>query len=253
MSVKLNDVNLVSDDFNLKDVNGSITFIELVPPVMPPRQRLKGLVSYGELGPMPAQLEFQLQDDGTVAIQDLDLTLAGGHLNTRGKLQTDKGLSADASIGVSAVDLKELLQLIGVEGLNGTGKLSGSIPIRIKDGNLVINEGKLRALGPGRLRYGGSALEKQLSARTDTAGTVSKVLSDFHYRTLTMRLDKQAKGLGTIMLRMEGSNPAVYKGHPFAFNIRIESDFDKLGRIAFGGAQTFSEALKRAQKSSDAE
>jgi hypothetical protein len=55
------------------------------------------------------------------------------------------------------------------------------------------------------------------------------------------------------MLQMEGSNPAVYKGHPFAFNIRIESDFDKLGRIAFGGAQTFSEALKRAQKSTEAE
>ena len=253
MSVKLNDVQLVSDEFGLKDVNGSITFIELIPLVMPPRQRLKGLVSYGELGPMPAQLEFQLQDDGKIAIQDLDLTLAGGHLNTRGLLQTDKELSAKAAIGVRAVDLKELLQLIGVEGLKGTGKLSGSIPIRITGGNLVIRDGKLRALGPGRLRYGGSALEKQLSARKDTAGTVSKVLSDFHYQKLTMRLDKQAKGLGTIMLQMEGSNPAVYKGHPFAFNIRIESDFDKLGRIAFGGAQTFSEALKKAQKSTEAE
>ncbi len=253
MSVKLNDVQLVSDDFSLKDLNGSITFIELIPLVMPPRQRLKALVSYGELGPMPAQLEFQLQDDGKIAIQDLDLTLAGGHLNTRGLLQTDKGLSAKAAIGVRAVDLKELLQLIGVKGLNGTGKLSGSIPIRIANGKLVISEGKLRALGPGTLRYGGSALEKQLSAREDTAGTVSKVLSDFRYQKLTMRLDKEAKGLGTILLQMEGSNPAVYKGHPFAFNIRIESDFDKLGRIAFGGAQTFSEALKRAQKSTETE
>ncbi len=253
MSVKLNKVQLVSDEFTLKDVKGSITFIELVPLVMPPRQRLKGLVSYGELGPMPAQLEFQLQDDGKIAIQDLDLTLAGGHLNTRGQLQTEKGLSAKAAIGVKAVDLKELLQLIGVDGLNGTGRLSGSIPIRISGGNLIISKGELHALGPGTLRYGGSALEKQLSARKDTAGTVSQVLSDFRYRTLTMKLDKEAKGLGTILLQMEGSNPAVYKGHPFAFNIRIESDFDKLGRIAFGGAQSFSEALRRAQKAADAE
>ena len=126
-------------------------------------------------GPMPAQLEFQLRDDGKIAIQDLDLTLAGGRLNTRGLLHTEKGLSADASVGVQSVDLKELLQLIGVEGLEGTGKLSGSIPIRIAGGNLVIRDGNLRALGPGRLRYGGSALEKFFSTHPDPGARASSV------------------------------------------------------------------------------
>ena len=79
-------------------------------------------------------------------------------------------------------------------------------------------------------------------------GTVAQVLSDFRYKKLSMELTKEASGTGAIMLRMDGSNPAVYDGYPFAFNIRIESDFHKLGRIALGGVEAVTDVIRQPER-----
>ena len=63
-----------------------------------------------------------------------------------------------------------------------------------------------------------------------------------------VKLGKEAEGLGIIMLRMDGANPAVYEGHPFAFNIRFESDFHKLGRIALGGVQAVTDVIQKPDR-----
>ena len=144
---------------------------------------------------------------------------------TRGLMQTDKTLSARAPVDIRRIDLEELLPLLGIYGLDGAGILDGSVPLRIADDQFMIGQGTLRAVGPGRLRFAGPVLEKQLASRPDTAHTVSKILADFHYRKLALRLDKRAGEFGTAVLTMEGSNPSAYDGRPFVFNIEIENDF----------------------------
>lgn len=146
---------------------------------------------------------------------------------TRGLMQTDKALGTRAPVDIRRIDLEELLPLLGIYGLDGAGMLEGSVPLRIADDQFMIGRGTLRAVGPGRLRFAGPVLEKQLASRPDTADTVSKILADFHYRNLAMRLDKPAGEFGTAMLTMEGSNPSAYDGRPVVFNIEIENDFQE--------------------------
>jgi len=248
LALQLEKLSLHTPDMKLDDLEGTVNFIELVPLSMPPRQRIKGSVTLGELGPLPIQLEFQLREDGAVAVQDFDVGFAGGRMRTRGLVKPGDALDADGMIYVQSVDLAQLFQLIGLEGLEGTGRITGKVPVRLRGENLTIGKGTLNAEGPGKLKYSGTALQQQLSNREDTVGTVAQVLSDFRYKKLSMELTKEPSGTGTIMLRMDGANPAVYDGHPFAFNIRIESDFHKLGRIALGGVEAVTNVIRRPER-----
>ena len=245
MTVGLDHLSVTSEEARLADLTGTVNFIELVPLAMPPRQRISGSITVGEIGPLPAQIEFQLREDGTLAIQDLDLEVAGGHMRTRGTVRTGATVTADADLNVQSIDLAELFRIIGVDGLDGTGRIGGKVPIKVRGEDVTIEAGLLKAEGTGTLRYSGTALQKQLSGRADTVGTVMQVLSDFRYEKLSMDLNKAADGTGSILLRMKGNNPAVYDGHPFAFNINIESNFHKLGRIALGGIQALADAIRK--------
>lgn len=253
MALQLDKLSLHTADMKLDDLEGTVNFIELVPLSMPPRQRIKGTVTVGDLGPLPIQLEFQLREDGAVAVQDLDVGFAGGRMRTRGLVKPGDELDADGMIYVQSVDLAQVFQLIGLEGLEGTGRITGKVPVRLLGEDLTIGKGTLNAEGPGKLKYTGTALQQKLSNREDTVGTVAQVLSDFRYKKLSMELTKEASGTGAIMLRMDGANPAVYDGYPFAFNIRIESDFHKLGRIALGGVEAVTDVIRRPERSTGQE
>ena len=77
---------------------------------------------------------------------------------------------------------------------------------------------------------------------------MAQVLSDFHYTKLRMELTKNADGAGVIVLHMDGSNPKTLNGHPFSFNIKIESDFNKLAYLAQGGMQTLTDVIREADR-----
>ncbi|MDH3703337.1 MAG: YdbH domain-containing protein [Alphaproteobacteria bacterium] len=163
---------------------------------------------------------------------------------TRNLLGSGQNLTGRVPVDIRLIGLDEAFPLLGVDGLVGTGALRGKVPLRIADGKLMISNGTLRASGPGRLRFTGPVLAKQLAARPDTAGTVSKVLSDFHYRKLTVQFDKRAGDLGRVRLHMEGANPKAYDGRPVVFNIQIESDFKKFKSLCLPRRADLSRSLR---------
>jgi hypothetical protein len=248
MAVEIDKLSIATEDLRLADLTGTVNFIELLPLSMPPRQRLEGTVASGELGPWPMTVEFQLREDGKIDVQDLDIAMAGGVVRTRALIDPAAQNAADGSVQVRAIDLHELLEVIGVDGLNGSGRITGTIPVRFRDGQVSVADGLLRAEGPGVLRYTGTELQEQLATRTDTVGTVAQVLSDFHYKKLSIEMNKAAEGTGVIMLRMDGANPQILEGHPFAFNISIESDFHKLGAIAQGGLKAVGDVIRQTDR-----
>jgi hypothetical protein len=248
MAVEIDKLSVATEDLRLADLTGTVNFIELLPLSMPPRQRLEGTVASGELGPWPMTVEFQLREDGKVDLQDLDIDMAGGVVRTRALIDPAAQNAADGSVQLRAIDLREVLELLGVEGLKGSGRITGTIPIQYRNGQLTVADGLLRAEGPGVLRYNGTALQEQLATRTDTVGTVAQVLSDFHYKKLSIEMNKAAEGAGVIMLRMDGANPQILEGHPFAFNISIESDFHKLGAIAQGGLKAVGDVIRQTDR-----
>ena len=171
---------------------------------------------------------------------------AGGILSTEAELFDPDSFSESFTLNVDNVDLTEIFRLIGIEGLSGTGKLTGAIPIEVKDGKVIVKDGQLEALAPGLIRLEGGEVTKALKQKGDTVAMALRTLADFHYRKMTVRIDKAPTGEGVLKLRLEGSNPKVYKGHPFVFNINLESNFDNLADFALQSLETADNVLKWA-------
>ncbi|MEQ9209659.1 MAG: YdbH domain-containing protein, partial [Pseudomonadales bacterium] len=61
-------------------------------------------------------------------------------------------------------------------------------------------------------------------------------LEDFQYTGLTLSLEGNAQDRLTLKLNLEGANPGLYDGYPFAININTEASFAELLRSATLGA-----------------
>lgn len=55
-----------------------------------------------------------------------------------------------------------------------------------------------------------------------------QALEDFRYERLTLDIDKAADGEARLLLSTQGHNPAVLEGHPFALNITLSGNADRL-------------------------
>jgi hypothetical protein len=79
---------------------------------------------------------------------------------------------------------------------------------------------------------------KNLAQREDTVGLAMKALADFRYDNLAIEIDVGENASGAVLVRLEGANPEVLEGYPFAFNINLETDFGRLAELLMGGARS---------------
>jgi hypothetical protein len=151
-----------------------------------------------------------------------------------------EGQPVETVIEIDAIDLAGVLELLDVEGLSGTGELDGRLPIKIDAAGVHVAGGQVGANGPGTIRYVGDALpdvgsddgNKDVSERI---GLVRAALADFRYTSLVLTLDRTASGETTLVAKLDGANPAVLDGHPFAINLRLDANFDKLASVLIEG------------------
>ena len=140
------DLNATIGETRLYNVQAALTLDGLTPPTTPPGQRISGLLTSSDLEPMPIEVRFRLQPDGVLLIEEAELGFAGGRLTTVGARLEPTAREGRLVIDVASIDLARLIELIDLEGLSGTGRLSGTVPVA----------------GPGVLRYAGSEVEQLL-------------------------------------------------------------------------------------------
>lgn len=116
-------------------------------------------------------------------------------------------------LDVEDVDLARLLAMIDLPGLDGTGSLSGKLPVSWTDGKAVIRDGRLQSMVAGQLRYQPS------TPVSDNIGL--QALRDFHYSRLDLGVNYDADGQYRLALKLDGHNPQLYSGHPIAFKMNI--------------------------------
>lgn len=246
-TVTTDRVDLAIQDLRIDKMSGAMDFIELAPLLMPPRQRFTGNLAFSDIGPLPFRLEFQLNEDGRIAVQDLDIKVGGGRMRTRGIVAVqENGISATGKVEATSIGLQDALRILGIEGLNGSGRVSGTFPIVLQNDAARIVGGRLIADGPGRLNYSGNTLEHRLIGAPKSNAAIIRALSDFRFKSLSMELDKDFAGIGTVVLRLNGTNPAIYEGNAFTFDMRVASDLRKLERLALGGLHTSSDVSRQA-------
>lgn len=217
------DVSLRSLSFDVgglhfQGVDARLRFESALPPVTAPGQRVvvAGLGEKGALG--RAELVFQIRDATHVAIEALVLSAPWGSLRTRGLI--DLEAKRPQLVWQLEADLAQLLRLLDFDGLSGSGRLVGEIPVEIGDAGAAIRDGSLAASG-GQLQL---RRDSSLSAGLPDVSQIElvrSILEDFHYQTLDAALDGSFDGM-TLRLRLAGSNPNVHGAHPIEYNLQID-------------------------------
>ena len=230
---------------SLRDIHGDIEFTGLWPVATAPGQVLRGVVEAGGLAPSNATLTFHLLPKPALGIESLRMEFAGGQIAASPFTIDPARPNFATSIGVRQIDLEQILKLVGIDGLGGSGKIDGTIPLAITGGKIAIRDGRLAASGPGVLRVRSDALPKQIADAGESMTLVLSALADFHYDTLSMDLAETASGEGTVALRLQGRNPALLEGRAFNLNIRLDSNFDRLIDLALRSMAAARELLRR--------
>jgi hypothetical protein len=186
-----------------------------------------------------------------IDLKDAKMVFAGGTLSLAG-IGFEPTKPLDANLKVDGVDLQALLALIDVQGLNGSGSISGTIPIHLDNTGVSIDGGALSAAGPGLLSYLGDALPRDIPNLDESTGDAVRLardaLADFHYTSLKFELDRAASGDGHLTARIEGANPRILDNHPFILNIALEANFDTLAEILLDGYATAGQLLRNASE-----
>ncbi len=236
LEVALNGLDLKANKLDLRGLTGDLKITGLRPPATAPDQSLTLSIHQGKLGSFPVDLTFQLQPDGRLAIDTLTVSALGGRISAgQTDIAIDDPFPLETSLQIADVDLAQLLELTNVQGLTGSGRLSGQIPLRVEDRKVAIDNGELAAAGSGVVQFDRAKLPAALLERGDIVSMALETLTDFNYDSLDMQISKSLDGDGIVNVQLSGANPAVLEGHPFRFNIALESDFDRLAQLVTQG------------------
>lgn len=242
----LDKLSFATDAAQIRALTGAITFTKLWPPATALHQALSATIAAPGVPPAKVSLRGQLTAKPALAIEELAAEIAGGEIAATPVTIDPAALALATTLRITHLDLAELTKLLAIDGLSGTGALDGDIPLNLANHKLAVHAGKLAAKGPGVLRYQPHNLPPQIAAAGQSVDLALKALSDFHYDRLSLDLDKSADGEGTVVLHMEGNNPALMSGQPFNFNIRVESNFDRLADYALLSLRSAQDLLRRA-------
>jgi hypothetical protein len=248
-------LRLASDDLDLtafglaaQDVDLRLALRDLESLRTPPRQTIEvaRLVAGIDLGGGAAR--FQLVDGGTLELEALDWRLYGGTLHTEGRIDP-AAESNRLTVAVDSLSLHELVGALGRDDLEVTGNLGGEITLRLEDGRIFADHGRLTAEEAGGvIRYRSG----MAGASVQGLDLALRALEDFRYRTLRVEVGGEITGEMTLAIRVEGSNPEVYDGYPIQLNLNLEGPLAAVVQGSTTGFRVQDAVEKRFQERGEA-
>jgi len=169
-----------------------------------------------------AELYFENPD--TFGLNNLSAEVFNGQLNLA-SLRFSENSVEDTTVEGINIDLGRLLAFVGIEGLEGAGKLNISLPAGSDQKGLYIKNGTFNSTGPGRLAY------------TKEGIAVSNIglqaLENFQYQDFSGKITYQSDGAYQIAIHLEGNNPDLYGGQAIVFNLNINGSLPELFEALF--------------------
>lgn len=222
----LRDLTLETGAGVVERVNAAVRIEGPWPPRVPPGQLVSmARVDFG-LELTDGLVRYALEPDGVVALESARWSFAGGTVTTSGRLDL---LAAERAVllSVEDVDLAQLLELVALGGLSGSGRIGGRLPVVLRAGGIEIRDAELRA-GPegGWIRYQPAGGAAGLGAAEPALADFLEALRDFRYERLELRVNGEAAGEVVVAVSLAGANPEHRDGQPYAFNLNVE------GRLA---------------------
>lgn len=225
----LRDVGFLLGPVSVQGLNTVLRARSLFPFVLDPGQVVGiGLLDVGV--PLTnGQVLFGYGEEGYLGIQEAVWSWAGGTVRANPFRILPEELTADVALDAQGLDLGELLDLLPIEGVSGTGIVSGRIPVEIRGDAVAVRDGRLAAMGTGSLRYRPDEPPAGFDAQAGTE-LLLQALADFRYDSLVLRLDGTAGGELTARIGIRGANPDFYGGYPVALNLDVSGALDTILR-----------------------
>jgi hypothetical protein len=192
-------------------------------------------------------IRYRVEPGGAISIDSASWNFAGGELTTASgiDLQSDK---REASLLVKGVDLTQLIALMNLEGLSGTGTLEGELPIALVGDEIEIRNAVLRSSGEaGVIRYQPNPGTSNIAAADQHFATALTILENFHYERLKIEIDGSATEAVVIKIHFAGVNPDYQDGHPVEFNLSVDarlSDLLRTGMRVYRMPEKIEERLR---------
>lgn len=223
----LDDVSLATDTLLLEGLNTSFSFANLWPPRSEPEQtitldRLSSGLSLGK-----PEIRVSIKQD-QITLHQLEAQVIDGRVRIENVQIDPNAKRHDVRLQLEQINLKKLFDLIALDGLSGTGKVSGTIPLSIEGQTIRVHDGLLESERPGTLWFRSQKARDALAGAGEQVDLLLKVLSNFHYHHLSLRLNQQTGGNAIVHLKIKGKNPEVKDGRPFHLNINLEGNLDRL-------------------------
>lgn len=231
----LRDLTLETRMARIERVNAALHFDGPWPPRTPRGQLVSmARVDFG-LELTSGLVRWALEPGGALDVEQAEWRFAGGVVRSAGRFDPSAP-KHELVMTLADVELAQLLELVNLEGLTGSGRLEGRLPLSFAGGNARIDAGELRASEAGgsiRYRPRGRAAEA-LGAAGSALDDFLLALHDFRYERLSLRVDGDPQGEVRVAVSLAGANPAHRGGQPYAFNLNVEGQLGDLVRE--GGA-----------------
>ena len=230
--IVLNDAGIVASGATVRGVSGPIRLSSIVPPATGGVQTLTVREIEAGIPLEEGSISFEI-DRGGVRLVDAVWPFADGRLSLASSGTSVLADEAAFLVTVDNVDLRMLLDIADVPGLRATGHVAGTIPVIVRDGEIILVDGALAALEEGIIVYRSEASD---AAQTEQTKLLTDALKNFHYTELRGGLSGSATGAVVLRLSLRGANPDLYEGYPFAINVNVEgslADLFRHGTVGF--------------------
>jgi hypothetical protein len=216
------DLSVTSEFGSFEQLNAVIRIDGPSPYSSPPRQLISmARIDFG-LELTNGLVALRLLSDGRIDIESAEWSLAGGKIRTRGVVDPDAP-TQKLVLELEELDLAKLLELVALDGLSGTGLLSGKIPLVRRGSTIEIRGGGLSGpKGGGRVQYRSAAFNAGSVGSDQNLNVVFKALENFHYETIEAKIDGDTDGPVILSIRLMGANPDYLGGHPIDFTLAVD-------------------------------
>ncbi len=185
-------------------VSGAIRFSDLWPVTTDGLQTIT--VERIELGSLPLEngtIRFGISEGDTLNVEKAEFPWFGGQLGVYGASTSTRGGNAAARLEADNIDLAQILEFVDVDGLSGEGILSGVLPLVVEDSKARIENGELRSISPGAVRYKGQASDVAAGAG-EQAEIAFGLLRNLEFDSLLVNIDGPLDGSMDFKMIFEG-------------------------------------------------
>lgn len=184
------------------------------------------------IGPLQLRASYQGSLDaplaGRLQLWQAEAGLFGGQLRSEPARLDLANPPQRLVVQAHGLELAELLGVYPAEGLSGSGRLDGRLPLRFDADGLHVEQGELAARPPGGVLQLRSERIRAFARSNPALQLATTALEDFRYDRLDSEVSYSPRGQLLLALRLHGHNPALEGGRAVNLSVNLEENLPSL-------------------------